>query len=97
MGSHLFAGTYQGREAVRRARFLPILQGLEEGTEIEILALHEAGDVIVIELLTKPPSSGGVPCSMTYCWIARFRDGRIVEVHAYPDPAMVQHLMRRQG
>lgn len=96
MGSHLFAGTYEGREAVKAARFLPILHGLQEGGGVKILAHHVAGDVTVVELEARPPHGGDVPCSMTYCWITRFREGRIVEVHAYPDAAMIQHLMRGQ-
>jgi len=97
MGSHVFAGTYEGRDAVKNARFLPILHGLQEGAKVEILGLHLAGDVTVVELEAKPPQGSDVPCSMTYCWITRFREGRIVEVHAYPDAAMIQHLIRTLG
>ena len=93
MGSHVFAGTYHGREALRRSSFLPILNDLNRGGEMRLRAVHVVGEVAVIELETLPRAGSQKPCAMSYCWVTRFQDDQIAEVRAYPDPAMIHHLM----
>ena len=97
MGSHVFAGTYHGRDAVRQSSFLPILNDLDGRADVHLHAVHVDGELAVVEFETVPREGSEKPCSMAYCWVAEFQGDRIVEVRAYPDPAMIHYLMHNDG
>lgn len=95
MGSHVLSGTYHGRRAVRTGRFVPILNDLQAGAHLRLTALHWCGPTAVAEFQAEAGENCSKPCDTAYCWIMRMEAGRIVEVRAYIDPAVVFDLVQR--
>jgi ketosteroid isomerase-like protein len=46
----------------------------------------------VIEVLSLATAKNGMRFDNRYCWVVGFRDGLIVRVRAYLDPALVARL-----
>ena len=51
-----------------------------------------SGDWSVVELHSLATAKNGLRFDNRYCWLCRFRDGKIVEVRAYLDSALVARL-----
>jgi ketosteroid isomerase-like protein len=59
--------------------------------ELEVEALHDAGDKVVAILRSK---STGLPVEMSFAQVWTFRDGKQLRTQAYDDPA---EAMRANG
>jgi ketosteroid isomerase-like protein len=94
MGTHPLAGTYQTK-ADFLAHTLNRLNKLlkEGGVVFRVTHLLVEDDTAAVEMESLSTATNGKPFNNTYCWIARFSDGIIVEVRAYLDSALVQQLI----
>ena len=66
---------------------------LKEGVLLRVTHILVSGNVAAAELEALSTALNGAPFRNRYCWIRRFDNGRIVEVLAYLDSALVQKLL----
>lgn len=95
MGTHPLAGHYRSRAEFLEQTFGRLKQRLPEGAQLHVTHLMTSGDWAVVELESRAVAPDGFRFDNTYCWLARFVDGKIVQVRAYLDSALVQRLFDR--
>jgi ketosteroid isomerase-like protein len=62
-------------------------QALERrGPEIELIDIVEAGDKVVVIMRPQEPDDPGDEPASPVANVSTFRDGKVVEMVAYPDP-----------
>jgi ketosteroid isomerase-like protein len=93
MGTHPLAGTYHTKDDFLAHTFARLNKLLKEGVVLRVTNLLVDGDTAAVELQSLSTALNGKPFNNTYCWIAHFSNGTIVEVRAYLDSALVQQLI----
>ena len=93
MGSHPLAGTYHTKADFLAHTFARLNKLLKEGVVLRVINLLVDGDTAAVEMESLSTALNGKPFHNTYCWVARFSNGTIVEVRAYLDSALVQQLI----
>ena len=66
---------------------------LKEGVILKVNNIIIQDNTAVVEMESLSTALNGKPFNNTYCWICRFENDIIVEVHAYVDSALVQRLI----
>jgi len=95
MGTHPLAGHYASKAAFKAGTFNKLAKVLPEGTQLEVTHALVAGDIAVVELLSRATARNGMRFDNHYCWVVRFDGEMIVEVRAYLDSALVAELFRQ--
>jgi hypothetical protein len=95
MGTHPLAGTYRDKRSFLDATFGRLDRLRQGGMQIEILALYEAGDVVVAEMTARATAIDGGSFDHAYVWVCRFEGEVIVEARAYLDSALVAGMIDR--
>lgn len=75
-----------------RQRVEELFGNLATGRQGVVLAVRNVlvdGDQAVVELDAVSTQNNGKPFANQYCWVCRFSGGKIVEVRAYLDSALV--------
>jgi uncharacterized protein len=93
MGTHTLAGTYHTKADFLAHTFARLNKLLKEGVVLRVINLLVDGDTAAVEMKSLSTALNGKPFHNTYCWVARFSNGTIVEVRAYVDSALVQQLI----
>jgi uncharacterized protein len=93
MGTHPLAGTYHHRDVFIQKTFSRLNRVLKDGVRLRVTNIITASDMAVVELEALSTALNGIPFRNRYCWICRFDQGKIVEVRAYLDSALVQKLL----
>ena len=93
MGTHTLAGTYHTKADFLAHTFARLNKLLKEGVVLRVINLLVDGDTAAVEMESLSTALNGKPFHNTYCWVARFSNGIIVEVRAYLDSALVQQLI----
>lgn len=91
-GTHPLAGHYRSKAAFREQTFAKLAKILPQGARLRVTNVLVSGDWAVIELRSMATARNGFRFDNGYCWVSRFADGRIVEVRAYLDSALVQRV-----
>jgi hypothetical protein len=91
-GTHPLAGHYHGKTDFQDHTFRKLEKVLPKGTELHVTHCITSGDWAVVELQSLATAKNGLRFDNRYCWVMRFADGKIVEVRAYLDSALVQRL-----
>lgn len=93
IGSNSWAGTYRGREAVRRDLLSPLMQ--EFATRYTNTAQHMVAedDRVVVECRGNVVTKSGKSYNNDYCWVCRLRDGKLVELVEYMDTQLVADVL----
>jgi uncharacterized protein len=68
---------------------------LPGGAQLQVTHCLVSGDTAVVELESGAAARNGMRFDNHYCWVVRFDAGRIVEVRAYLDSALVAELFRQ--
>ena len=92
MGTHPLAGHYLSKKAFIDATFAKLGQVLPNGAQLHTENVIVEGDQAVVELHSLATAKNGMRFDNRYCWVVGFRDGLIVRVRAYLDPALVARL-----
>jgi ketosteroid isomerase-like protein len=80
------AQTYSGIDGARE--FMANWTSAFDDWELEVEALHDAGDKVVAILRQRGRSkSSGLPVDMSFAQVWTYRDGKQVRMQAYDDPA----------
>jgi uncharacterized protein len=93
MGTHPLAGTYTGRQEFTDHTFRRLDRVLKEGVRLRVTGVLVSRTIAVVELEALSTANNGLPFHNQYCWICRFDGGKIVEVRAYLDSALVQKVI----
>jgi uncharacterized protein len=96
-GTHPLAGRYRGKAAFRAGTFAKLAPVLPGGPRLRADNIMVSGDWAIVELRSDATAKNGMRYDNRYCWLARFRDGKIVEVRAYLDSALVAQLFQQNS
>jgi ketosteroid isomerase-like protein len=88
-GSHLFAGTFNGKAEIIEKLFEPLGGVLEGGLEITINSVTAEGDRVIMETKGKARTKSGVDYNNDYCMVVTVANGLIVAVREYLDSELV--------
>jgi len=91
-GTHPLAGHYRSKSDFLAHTFQKLAKVLPQGTQLHVTNVLVSGDWAIVELASLATAKNGLRFDNKYCWVIRFADGKIVEVRAYLDSAMVQRL-----
>jgi ketosteroid isomerase-like protein len=92
-GTHPLAGRYRSKVAFRAHTFDKLDMILRRGTQLKVEHALVSGDWAVVELHSLATARNGLRFDNRYCWVCRFSDGKITEVRAYLDSALVARLI----
>ena len=93
-GTHPLAGHYHTKADFLTHTFDKLAKVLPQGTQLHVEHVLISGDWAVVELHSEATAKNGLRFDNRYCWLCRFADGRIVEVRAYLDSALVARLFQ---
>lgn len=93
MGTHPLAGAYHDKRTFRAATFERLDRLVRGGIRLRLVDVLVQPPRAAVELVAEATASNGRPFDNRYCWVLRFDGGRIVEVRAYLDSALVQQLV----
>ncbi|MBR1123251.1 nuclear transport factor 2 family protein [Bradyrhizobium lablabi] len=91
-GTHPLAGHYRSKTEFIGHTFAKLHKVLPGGAQLRVTNVLTSGDWAVVELQSMATGKNGLRFDNRYCWVVRFDGGKIVEVRAYLDSAMVQRL-----
>ena len=91
-GTHPLAGHYHSKAEFLAHTFDKLEKVLPHGTELHTEHVLVSGDWAVVELHSLATAKNGPRFDNRYCWVCRFVNGKIVEVRAYLDSALVARL-----
>jgi ketosteroid isomerase-like protein len=93
-GTHPLAGHYLSKKAFLEGTFAKLGQVLPKGAQLHTEHVIVQDDQAVVELHSLATAKNGMRFDNRYCWVCRFAAGKIVEVRAYLDSAMVARLFK---
>jgi ketosteroid isomerase-like protein len=96
-GTHPLAGHYRSKSEFRSHTFEKLNQVLPKGTQLRVEHALVSADWAVVELHSLATARNGFRFDNRYCWVCRFAGGKIVEVRAYLDSALVGRLFQENG
>src|SRR5580704_12223572 len=91
-GTHPLAGHYHSKAEFLAHTFKKLDKVLPLGALLHVENALTSGDWAVVELHSLATATNGLRFDNRYCWLCRFSDGKIVEVRAYLDSALVARL-----
>ncbi len=91
-GTHPLAGHYSSKADFLSHTFEKLGKVLPKGTQLRVEQLLVSGDWAIAELHSLAVALNGLRFDNRYCWVCRFAAGKIVEVRAYLDSALVARL-----
>jgi ketosteroid isomerase-like protein len=91
-GTHPLAGHYRSKSDFLAHTFEKLGKVLPQGTQLHVTNALVSGDWAIVELASLATAKNGMRFDNKYCWVIRFAGGKMVEVRAYLDSAMVQRL-----
>ena len=92
MGTHPLAGHYRSKKDFVAGTFARLAQVLPKGAQLHVENIIVKDDAAVVELQSLATAKNGMRFDNRYCWIAFFKEGKIVRVRAYLDSALVTQL-----
>ena len=78
--------------AFRAHTFDKLNRVLPQGTQLRVEHVLVSTDWAVVELQSLAIAKNGLKFDNRYCWVCRFAAGKIMEVRAYLDSALVVRL-----
>jgi ketosteroid isomerase-like protein len=91
-GSHRFATTMHGKQAILDQLLLPLSTALENGITLTIHNMVAEGDQVVFEATGSARTRDGRAYDNSYCMVVRLQDGRIRSVREYLDTELVSRI-----
>lgn len=91
-GTQPLAGRYLSKADFRAGTFDKLARVLPRGAQLRVVHVLVSGDWAVVELKSLATAKNGLKFDNDYCWVARFAGGKVVEVRAYLDSALVRRV-----
>jgi uncharacterized protein len=89
MGTESWSHTFKGKESVVNELLAAVKATLIEPFDVIPHRFIADGDIVVIEHTGKNTTPDGRPYHNRYCWVCRFSDGKLRELHEYMDTELV--------
>jgi uncharacterized protein len=89
MGTETWTRTFKGKESVVNELLAAVKATLTEPFEVIPHRFIADGDFVVIEHTGKNTTPDGRPYHNRYCWVCRFSNGKLRELHEYMDTELV--------
>jgi len=94
-GSHRFAGTFKGKDALLQGLFTVIGEILEDGIKIGVKSITADGNRVVVEAKGQARSKAGLDYNNDYCLVFDLAGGKIQHVREYLDSELVTRVFGR--
>src|SRR5476649_2588438 len=91
-GTHPLAGHYRSKSDFRAHTFGKLNKVLPYGARLHLEHVLISADCAVVELQSLATARNGLRFDNRYCWVCRFAAGKIIQVRAYLDSALVARL-----
>ena len=88
IGSTDWSGVYRGKAAVRGELLRPLMARFKSYRNAAQSFIVE-GDRVAVQCTGDAETVEGRRYDNTYCWVVRFRDGRLIELTEYMDTQLV--------
>lgn len=93
MGTTVWSGTYQGKEAVLNDLMKPLFEIFANEYTNTAQRFISEDDYVVVECKGKVITTSGKPYNNTYCYICKFLDGKLVELTEYLDTQLIVDVL----
>lgn len=93
IGSTAASGLIQGRDQILARIVAPLVEALDGGLDVAADAVFGEGDYVAVQARGRAQTKRGARYDNTYCFVLRFRDGRIAEVTEYLDTELVRKVL----
>jgi ketosteroid isomerase-like protein len=93
LGTTPLSGVFRGRDEIVSGIFRPLMAGLDGGIELGPDTLFGEGDMVAMQAHGRARTRKGTRYDNTYCFVFRFRDGRIAEIAEYLDTELVRSAL----
>jgi ketosteroid isomerase-like protein len=92
IGTGSWAGVYRGKQAIIDDLFRPLNRVLATRATIPTRII-DGGDFVVVQARGKNTTRDGQPYENDYCFVIRFRDGKMVEYEEYMDTELAERVL----
>ena len=90
IGSLALSGTYTGRDEVLGKLLGPLMAALDGPLRLAVDAIFGDGERVAMQARGFARTRTGRAYDNTYCFVFRFRDGKIAEITEYLDTELVR-------
>jgi ketosteroid isomerase-like protein len=97
MGTMKWSRTFKGKKAVVHDLFGAVKTTLAAPYKDVAHRFIADGDYVVVEHGGENKTPDGRPYNNRYCWVCRFADGKLHELHEYMDTALVTATFSGDG
>ncbi len=94
LGTTDLSGVFRSRDEIVSGIFKPLMARLDGGIELAPDTVFGDGDMVAMQAHGRAHTKHGGPYDNTYCFVFRFRDGRIAEITEYLDTELVRSALR---
>jgi ketosteroid isomerase-like protein len=92
-GTTRFSGTFVGRDDIMARLLGPLFAVLDGGIAMAVDSLFGDGDLVAMETRGRAATKDGGRYDNRYCFVFRFRDGRLAEIHEHLDTDLVRRVL----
>jgi len=92
IGSTPISGTFTDKASFVAGATSKLIARLAEPLLATIVAVHDAGDTVILQWEGRSRGLNGRPYQQTYCWVLHFAGGLIDDVTAYLDTGLVSDM-----
>ncbi|MCB1527772.1 MAG: nuclear transport factor 2 family protein [Hyphomicrobiaceae bacterium] len=92
-GHYSWSGAFEGRETIQRDLLTPLFGLFQSEYKGKAINLIAEGDFVVAEVRGDVMTKRGERYHNEYCFIFRFKDGKIVEVIEYCDSDHIERVL----
>jgi ketosteroid isomerase-like protein len=93
IGTTRWSRTYAGKQTVIDELFRPLFALLADRYRSTLHRIIAEDDHVVIESRGQVMTKAGKPYNNTYCYVCRFKDGKITELLEYCDTALLEAVL----
>jgi ketosteroid isomerase-like protein len=93
IGTTAWSRTYSGKHAVVKELLGPLSAQLGASNVITAKRFIAEDDLAVVEGEGHNHTASGKPYANSYCWVFRFREGRVIELTEYTDTALIDSTL----
>jgi uncharacterized protein len=93
IGTTAWSKTYTGKLAVLKELLGPLNAQLDSGNTITATTFVAEGDFVVVEGQGHNSTKTGKPYKNQYCWLFRFREGKVCSLVEYADTALIESAL----
>ncbi len=92
-GQYSWSRRFEGQEAIRRDLLGPLFTLLADDFSHKLINMIAEGDTVIAEVHGNGATKKGEAYNNEYCFIFRFRNGKIVEVVEYCDSDLIERVL----